>query len=561
MDASKIREIIREKTKRYKAILVDGEWGIGKTYEVDKCVKEDEEKRIYISLFGIETPSSIYKTLLWQLCSRDEKRDKIFKRFGNAVHVIDEKLSGVSEKYGVASGILKGIASGIFDEKVYVAHKLSQMENVVIVFDDMERINPTISMINLLGIFEEIKKHASIVVIANLDKMNEEHKINLEMYSEKIFNKVYKINQCSLDINWEELGVDKIARTLFERNKQLLNLRVIQKGQYLYEDLISSFTKKYSDAYLEWLQKICYEIVVEDYLSKNDSNCFVNESEENKVDYVLSNISKKRSGNEHIVMSQLIEAIYMFFLNGEAVDEDEFYAQSHIFDLGMNVWSISIDEVANTKKKLVQYIKEAQKVYEVEDLAFRYIQLSNFVQQKYEDILPYYKKSMKRILQEISEIDYRYWINKVKREKSSIKALEIAFEEVVSEVNRSNVDKMVEYLSQHIYDATAMRYAHWLFPVCENANLTDYLISKGEILIDDALVPEKSKSYIEGEVRYTLISGLYKYFPEKMDRFMDEKGIDKLTRFRYDVMTAKKNVYVNGFEVEERTQNAQSQDM
>ena len=33
MDASKIREIIREKTKRYKAILVDGEWGIGNINE------------------------------------------------------------------------------------------------------------------------------------------------------------------------------------------------------------------------------------------------------------------------------------------------------------------------------------------------------------------------------------------------------------------------------------------------------------------------------------------------------------------------------------------------
>ena len=79
----------------------------GKTYEVDKCVKEDEEKRIYISLFGIESPSSIYKSLLWQFCSRDEKKDKIFKRLGNAFHVMDEKLSSASEKYGIASGILK----------------------------------------------------------------------------------------------------------------------------------------------------------------------------------------------------------------------------------------------------------------------------------------------------------------------------------------------------------------------------------------------------------------------------------------------------------------------
>ena len=82
MDASKIGEIIREKTKRYKAILIDGEWGIGKTYEVDKCVREDGAKRIYISLFGIESPSSIYKSLLWQLCSKDEKRIKFLKKLG-----------------------------------------------------------------------------------------------------------------------------------------------------------------------------------------------------------------------------------------------------------------------------------------------------------------------------------------------------------------------------------------------------------------------------------------------------------------------------------------------
>ena len=558
MDASKIGEIIREKTKRYKAILIDGEWGIGKTYEVDKCVKEDEEKRIYISLFGIESPSSIYKSLLWQLCSIGKKKEKIFKRFGNALHVVDEKLSGVSEKYGVASGILKGVTSGIFDEKVYVAHKLSEMENVVIIFDDMERINCSISMISLLGVFEEVKKHASIVVIANLNKMNEEHKDNLEMYSEKIFSKVYRINQCSSNINWIELGVNEIARLLFDKNKQLLNLRVIQKGQYLYEDLISSFTKKYSDAYLELVRKICYEVAVEDYLAKNDAAYFENESEENRVDYIVSNVARNRTDNEHIVMPQLIKAIYMFFLNGEAVDEDDFYAQSHIFDLGISVWSISIDEVASTKEKIIQCIKDARKVYELEHLAFKYIQLSNFAQQRYEDILPYYKESMKRILQKISEIDYRYWIDKVEREKSSIIALDTAFEEVVSEVNRINVDKMIEYLSQKIYDTTAMRYAHWLIPVCEKANLTDYLISKGEILIDDALIPAKSNSYIEGEIRYSLLSGLYDYFPDKIDAFMEEKGIDKLARFRVDVITARRNLYVNGFEVAENNKNTQN---
>ena len=45
--------------------------------------------------------------------------------------------------------------------------------------------------------------------------------------------------------------------------------------------------------------------------------------------------------------------------------------------------------------------KEGFSQEELEDLAFRYIQLCNFAQQKYEEILPHYKKSMKRILQEV----------------------------------------------------------------------------------------------------------------------------------------------------------------
>ena len=551
MDASKIGEIISEKTKRYNAILIDGEWGIGKTYEVDKCVKEDEEKRIYISLFGIESPSSIYKSLLWQFCSRDEKKDKIFKRLGNAFHVMDEKLSSASEKYGIASGILKGVASGIFDEKVYVVHKLSEMKNAVIIFDDMERINCSISMISLLGVFEEIKKHASIVVIANLDKMNEEHKNNLEIYSEKIFSKVYRINQCSSNINWEELGVNEGAKSLFEKNKQLLNLRVIQKGQYLYEDLISSLTKEYSCTYLKLVQKICYEVVVEDYLVKSDNSINKDVLEEEKIELIVSNVTRYHTNSEHIVLGQLIEDIYKFFLTGETIDEAVFYAESHIFDLGMIVWSVSIDEVAGAKKKIIQYIKEAKKVYELDFLAMKYIQLCNFTKQSYEDVLPCYKESMKKILQKISEIDYRYWIDKVDRESTSITVLEKAYEEVIVEVNKSNVDKMIEYLLQNTYDATAMQYAHWLTPTCVNAGLIDYLLSKGKVLINEELIPTKSNSYIEGEVRYSLIRELYEYLPAEMDAFMAEKGIDKLVEFRIDAITARKNLDFNGFELPE----------
>lgn len=551
MDASKISEIITEKTKRYNAILIDGAWGIGKTYEVEKCVKENNTRVFYLSLFGIESPSSIYKALLLELCPVGEKKKRILGRIRNVVDKVDGSLSNTLESYGAVSGAIKSVVGGVFAEKTIVANQLDKLKDAIIILDDLERINNSVSMVSLLGVLEEIKKHAKIIVIANLDKMYSEQKENLEVYSEKIFSKVYKITQCSTSINWNELGVDELAKSLFEENKQLLNLRVIQRGQYLYDDLVASFKKEYSEPYLELIHQICYEVVFEDYLSLNVDKYFEDEEidEASKAECIVSKVASKHTGRDHIVMWRLIHNIYMFFLFGESVNEDEIYAESHIFDLGLIAWSISIDEVDATKKKIIQYMKDAKEVYELDYLVVKYIDLSNFTSQSFSDVLVYYKESMKKILLKISEVDFRYWDKKVKRQSTSIPEIEKVYEEVVTDVNKSNVDRMIEYLSRNVYDATAVQYAHWLMPVCQNMNLIEYLIEKGEILISNSLIPAKINSYIEGEIRYSLIRTLYDLMPQKMDKFMNERDIDKLAKFRIDAITARKNIDVHGFYV------------
>ena len=54
MDADYVENIIRNIDKQsYKCILVDGAWGIGKSYMVRKALEDMKDRTCFISLFGI----------------------------------------------------------------------------------------------------------------------------------------------------------------------------------------------------------------------------------------------------------------------------------------------------------------------------------------------------------------------------------------------------------------------------------------------------------------------------------------------------------------------------
>ena len=56
MNADYVENIIRnidEKSYTYKCILVDGTWGIGKSYMVRKALEDKKDKAFYVSLFGL----------------------------------------------------------------------------------------------------------------------------------------------------------------------------------------------------------------------------------------------------------------------------------------------------------------------------------------------------------------------------------------------------------------------------------------------------------------------------------------------------------------------------
>lgn len=78
MNADYVENIIRNIDKQsYKCILVDGAWGIGKSYMVRKALEDMKDRTCFISLFGMDDVQKIYHEAFFQLALRTSHGGKI----------------------------------------------------------------------------------------------------------------------------------------------------------------------------------------------------------------------------------------------------------------------------------------------------------------------------------------------------------------------------------------------------------------------------------------------------------------------------------------------------
>ena len=92
MKADYIKEIIKKYDEMpYKCILIDGTWGIGKTYAVKDALKENNNV-CYLSVFGIKDVQQIFHETLYQLGLKDKKEiRKIAFKILDIVSVLSKK--------------------------------------------------------------------------------------------------------------------------------------------------------------------------------------------------------------------------------------------------------------------------------------------------------------------------------------------------------------------------------------------------------------------------------------------------------------------------------------
>ncbi|MCT7497488.1 P-loop NTPase fold protein [Aliarcobacter cryaerophilus] len=144
-------------------IALNGKWGVGKTFFWNQLIEEkfSTKKTAYISLFGVETIQQIKNDLLLQIYTQNGFVKKIKDKVGSF------KLYGMDIS----------LALSWFEKKDF--------DNVIVCFDDFERISDKLKLKDVLGLISELKeqKKCTVVLILNKDELRED---DLSKYKDKI---------------------------------------------------------------------------------------------------------------------------------------------------------------------------------------------------------------------------------------------------------------------------------------------------------------------------------------------------------------------------------------
>ena len=151
-----------------KVILIDGPWGSGKTFEVNRFIDKGKGKKYYTSLFGVESLKELTETLY---C---------------LVHPTKSRKNGIS---GVSVSLLgDGVGFGADFSNDKKVNELKKGRGKTIILDDIERIDfSKIKMKNILGYAERLSLQGfAVVLVMNSKELDNESKKALDEFYEKV---------------------------------------------------------------------------------------------------------------------------------------------------------------------------------------------------------------------------------------------------------------------------------------------------------------------------------------------------------------------------------------
>jgi len=191
------------------AILITGEWGIGKTYFFKNVLSNQIKQTplygnasknynpILISLFGLKSIEDIQTTIFLSIYSfLQDKRIKI------ASSIVKTLIKGIAQFKGV-NEYTDIIADVTVDKKDWI-----NFNELVLCFDDFERINNELSIDEIIGFINSLVdgENVKVIILANEDKIEPE---NYKVIKEKVIG-----NTIEFTLN-KSLVFDNIIETKF----------------------------------------------------------------------------------------------------------------------------------------------------------------------------------------------------------------------------------------------------------------------------------------------------------------------------------------------------------
>ena len=270
MNADYVENIIRNIDKQsYKCILVDGAWGIGKSYMVRKALEDMKDRTCFISLFGMDDVQKIYHEAFFQLALRTSRGGKI----ANGAKGVAKAAGNFCAEITKLNGAL---AQAISERELFAVTASNFKKNRIIVIDDLERRKAGLDLEELFGVIEELKQsnYIKVILIANSNEIHENERTTFNKYKEKTIDRIFEVTEHSASIKWGVYGIDGEFIDAFLMHHKAKNLRTLQKAQNFYNDVKQYCLKIENEQFMNEVKMLCFAVVVEDVdklYYKNDS--------------------------------------------------------------------------------------------------------------------------------------------------------------------------------------------------------------------------------------------------------------------------------------------------
>ncbi|MGN1115175.1 MAG: P-loop NTPase fold protein, partial [Candidatus Ornithomonoglobus sp.] len=392
MNGNEIKNILTEYLKRSRsdyAIMIDGNWGSGKTYFLvhtlpqimtDAVIKRERKHYAYVSLYGINSIEEISKEIILQYFGRNNRK----------------KIETVNNIMETTFNILTASLS-VFNIDLSKASKKFtsiNIENWVICFDDLERCCLPIN--EIFGFINNLVEHnnCGVIILANeneIGKMtlntNLEQKYRVVLSGKGIkFSNDASNNDAS---NNEYIDIEKLKA----QTKELFNEDFIYKT---IREKVIGLTIKYEPNMEEVYDSIVNEFKIEkdfvDFLKTNksdiltwfaDEDCYNLRTLRISVEIIYKIYNKMNFDAENYqdkIMYEFLKYIVQFMIyykNGGDIKKIELNSDIGYISLGQNIFqktrgfkvleqycttlNFSEDDFMRTITLLTMEYKEAEK--------------------------------------------------------------------------------------------------------------------------------------------------------------------------------------------------------
>lgn len=379
-----------EEDKYKSAILINGEWGSGKTFfiteKLSKVIKErikNDGKYIYVSLYGVGNVEELSNKLYSEICSETlvklsrvekEKIDVGIKWIPKLLYFT--KFIPFIKNYNS----IKKIMAPIIEEIV-------KIKKCVVVFDDIERCK--IDIYELFGYINELVEHNEVkaILVANEEKIpDKENKYNeikeklvgITIVYKPEFNLSYEhiIDTYLKETNLKEYLKNEKQKTIILKEfyeKEQYNLRTLIYLITIYKKIFSllegiEFDKNYVEIHMENILKYSTYISLELKMKNKLENFEFTENKEIENIYFKDNSQKILYGyrfiNDYFQTGYLNEEKTKEILLDEMrerkkIDEEVEANEKLSFNkLYGNWWKLEDEEVNDNFRLLKEELKE-----------------------------------------------------------------------------------------------------------------------------------------------------------------------------------------------------------